>query len=239
MKRQLLHQMAAGILGSLVAVQATSAQQQNGGGQFSSGQNQGGTTGGMGAGATSAPPGATSQAVGMNLPTLDFTQGTTAGAAGAGGTSGAGGPARGGTTARGTTSRRSTTAGRTGISSLGLSTGSLGGGMGGAGRGGMQSAQNNRQNERRAQYVTRMDFTPPPLAPGAAAEVQVTVQKSLTAVVPAGASVRMEGSTAVLSGTVPSVTERSLAERMALLEPGVRNVRNELLVENSPTAPQP
>ncbi len=43
-------------------------------------------------------------------------------------------------------------------------------------------------------------------------------------------SVTLEGSTAVLTGTVASKHARDLVERLALLEPGIGAVRNELTV---------
>jgi hypothetical protein len=46
--------------------------------------------------------------------------------------------------------------------------------------------------------------------------------------------VRLEGATAVLTGYVTTVHDRALAERVALLEPGVAAVRNELLVTIPP-----
>ena len=42
--------------------------------------------------------------------------------------------------------------------------------------------------------------------------------------------VTMEGATAVLEGYVGSERDRDLAEKLALLEPGIGNVRNELRV---------
>ena len=42
--------------------------------------------------------------------------------------------------------------------------------------------------------------------------------------------VEMEGETVVLRGTVPSERDRDLAARLALLEPGISAVRNELRV---------
>lgn len=45
--------------------------------------------------------------------------------------------------------------------------------------------------------------------------------------------VRMEGRTAVLSGSVASDRDRSLVEGLALLEPGISAVRNELVVGES------
>ncbi|HEY2415108.1 MAG TPA: BON domain-containing protein [Pirellulaceae bacterium] len=52
----------------------------------------------------------------------------------------------------------------------------------------------------------------------------------------------MEGQTAVLRGTVPTEADRSLAEGLAKLEPGVLAVRNELVVgptESQPAEPLP
>jgi osmotically-inducible protein OsmY len=51
--------------------------------------------------------------------------------------------------------------------------------------------------------------------------------------------VRLEGATAVLTGYVATVHDRALAERVALLEPGVAGVRNELLVTIPPTQTPP
>jgi osmotically-inducible protein OsmY len=114
---------------------------------------------------------------------------------------------------------------------LGLGLGTSGGGLGGA-RGVNTAIQTNRQNDRRAQYVTRVDFGPA-AAIASSTEVATTVEHTLAAVVPNGISVAVEGSTAVLRGSVPSVQDRKLAEQMALLEPGVRSVRNELVVQNN------
>ena len=48
--------------------------------------------------------------------------------------------------------------------------------------------------------------------------------------------VEMEGRTAVLTGTVDTDHARDLAERLAMLEPGISDVRNELIVD--PAAPK-
>jgi hypothetical protein len=50
-----------------------------------------------------------------------------------------------------------------------------------------------------------------------------------------GVQVKVEGSTAVLRGTVASVGDRELAAQMALLEPSIYSIRNELTV-GPPTA---
>jgi len=50
-------------------------------------------------------------------------------------------------------------------------------------------------------------------------------------------SVRLEGATAILRGTVPTDHDRILAAQLALLEPRVSQVRNELQVASTPTPP--
>jgi hypothetical protein len=51
--------------------------------------------------------------------------------------------------------------------------------------------------------------------------------------------VTIEGSTAVLTGVVSSAYDRQLAEQVALLEPSVTAVRNELAVRTPAVAPSP
>ena len=51
-----------------------------------------------------------------------------------------------------------------------------------------------------------------------------------------GVAVRMDGRTAVLQGVVASQNQRDLMARLALLEPGVSDVRNELVVNSSGTS---
>jgi len=52
-------------------------------------------------------------------------------------------------------------------------------------------------------------------------------------------SVEMEGSTATLRGTVGSNHDRDLCEQLARLEPGIWDVRNELVVAVSPVGEDP
>lgn len=54
-------------------------------------------------------------------------------------------------------------------------------------------------------------------------------------------SVSLEGETATMRGTVASANDRSVAEALVLFEPGVRTVRNELVVRPPapPTPPLP
>ncbi|MGL4512489.1 MAG: hypothetical protein ACRCT8_05310 [Lacipirellulaceae bacterium] len=49
-----------------------------------------------------------------------------------------------------------------------------------------------------------------------------------------GASLALEGSTAVLTGSVATIDARLLAEKLASIEPGVRRVENRLLVDSLP-----
>ena len=51
-------------------------------------------------------------------------------------------------------------------------------------------------------------------------------------------NVQVEGGTAILRGTVPTDHDRILAAQLALLEPRVSQVRNELQVASAPTPPQ-
>jgi osmotically-inducible protein OsmY len=66
--------------------------------------------------------------------------------------------------------------------------------------------------------------------PGSTLQLRSTVEQSISVAVPSGIQVSIDGSTVVLSGNVGNAAESKLAERMALLEPGVRSVRNELVV---------
>ena len=176
------------------------------------------STGPSASGAT--PPGTSSTPLSATLPTVNV--GNAAMPGGSGQSTGTTG--RGGSGSRRTTQRNATT-------SLGLGSSSLGAGVA---RGANTSIQTNRQNDRRAQFVFRPDFGPAAAVATPTAEVAATVEHTLAAVVPTGITVAVEGSTAVLTGAVPSVQDRKLAEQMALLEPGVRAVRNELVVQSKP-----
>ena len=49
-----------------------------------------------------------------------------------------------------------------------------------------------------------------------------------------GVQVSMAGSVAILRGTVSSANDRQLAEQIAMLDPSVTSVRNELTVTPAP-----
>jgi hypothetical protein len=92
----------------------------------------------------------------------------------------------------------------------------------------------------------RMDLTP--LSQGstggavtesgvtATARVRGVVERSIAAIVPTGTNVIMDGSNAIISGTVASEYDRKLVERMAMLVPGVDSVQNDLVVQAKSTS---
>ena len=123
------------------------------------------------------------------------------------------------------------------------------GGMMGMGRMGMMGTGRNMrggQNQQMGQgnntirTQMRLGFsepTPPPSA--VTAQLSTVVSRVLRRPDYGGGQVNMvmEGRTAVLTGTVKSDHAREVVERLALLEPGIEDVRNELIV--SPDEPTP
>ena len=197
---------------------ATVSGQQTGSTQ--SGTTQTGGSGGTTSGASggSMPPGSSSTALGFNLPTQNFG-GTATGTSGT-------------SQAPGSTSRNSRrTTGRTATSALSSGLGGAGAGRSTT-RGTSAATQQNRQSASRAQYRTQIDFASLSVPATSNAEVTASVGRALGPLVPQGATVSFDGGTVVLQGSVASDADRKLAQQMALLEPGVRSVRNELVVQN-------
>lgn len=134
-----------------------------------------------------------------------------------------------------------------GVGQAGLGFGGLGGfgtgfgntfgrtGFGGA-TGGQQNAQNlNNQSQTRGnlRIPLRLGFARPrSVATASAASLRLAERlKKIRQVEAVGEiAVSAVGRTVVLRGTVATEQARSLAERVALLEPGVSEVRNELTV---------
>jgi hypothetical protein len=79
---------------------------------------------------------------------------------------------------------------------------------------------------------------PRPAPQQVASNLQTRLGKILTDHNIAAPNVIMEGDTAVLTGTASSENERLVLEKLVALEPGVRQVRNELVVI-SPAPPLP
>ncbi len=126
------------------------------------------------------------------------------------------------------------------------------GGLGGLGAYGMsrnmfrsQNMQQNTQTTAKIRTRTKLGFTQPlPPSSAVTANFNGVIQRVLARGDYGRGSVNivMEGSVAVLQGTVDSAHARDVAERLALLEPGISEVRNELTVraaeptrETSPT----
>ena len=100
------------------------------------------------------------------------------------------------------------------------------------------------RNVSRPQYVTRK-VAAPMVHEGDASESHTdtdpaaTIQESLSGLSGTDVQVDFDGDTAVLRGVVSSESDRRISERMVKLEPGVRHVRNELLVTGSSPRPAP
>ena len=115
------------------------------------------------------------------------------------------------------------------------------GGLGGFGRGGMNQMRQGAgaQGNRAIRTRLRLGLQPQArISPAVAAvrtntNVSRILERAIVApsVGKAPITVEMEGRTAVLKGTVESDRARELAERLALLEPGISVVRNELTVD--------
>jgi hypothetical protein len=113
--------------------------------------------------------------------------------------------------------------------------------MGGLGRGGMFGMNNmmggmgTQQNQQQGKVRThlRLGFETPGQPAGTVGpRFTQVVQRVLDRPDVGGGqvSVTLEGSTAVLTGTVASKHARDVVERLAMLEPGIGAVRNELTV---------
>jgi len=214
-KNKRLGKWAAGLLAaSLVATEA-SAQQQ--GGQTGSTGATGGTTGTNNAlsgisGNSGQQGGTNANFSGINLDNSMI-----------------GGRQTGSGAAQGT--RSSNRAGRStrGRTQSAVRTGAITGGRGGVGQNSLNTQR--RDSRQRAQYSMAIEPIAMSIEPRPTLELRDTVQESITASLPGGVKVAVEGTEVVLIGAVPSDADRRLAELLASLEPGVRSVRNELVVE--------
>jgi len=114
--------------------------------------------------------------------------------------------------------------------------------MGGYGRNmyGGAGQQAGRTQQRRIRTHIRLGFSEPGIAPTVANNrVSKVFDRVLQREDFGGGQVNvaMDGTVAVLTGTVPTDHARDLLERLALLEPGISAVQNELTV--SPDEPTP
>jgi hypothetical protein len=102
-------------------------------------------------------------------------------------------------------------------------------------QGNFNALQRNQQSRTQPniRVSLQMGFQPPPVSP---ARIEAFNQRLVTLpgirfVGPA--TVTLEGRTAVLRGMVATAEDRELAEALAMMEPDVRDVRNELEVDPS------
>ena len=91
------------------------------------------------------------------------------------------------------------------------------------------------RTEWRPQYAARTIFGAPAPATqrdgrGSPLDTATAIQGALSGLSPVDIDVRLDGSTVVLRGTLACESDRRVAELTAKLEPGVRRVRNELVV---------
>lgn len=187
--------------------------------------------------------GSSSQTSGGEIRSLS---GTTGGGGGLGGSLGGGLGGLGGMAGMGGLGM----GGLGGLGGLGMGGLGMGGmGYGGLGRGGLNGMNTfgmngqfgnqmgmNGVNGRNRQIRTSIRIGPSSNMPVMGARVQ-SFQNRLARIPsitdPDLVAVRMDGSTAVLNGVVATPRDRELIARLVLLEPGVRDVRNELEVDPS------
>ena len=108
------------------------------------------------------------------------------------------------------------------------------GGFGGMGRGmmgGMFGGQQQQQPGANLRFPFVVKFTVAPIVP---AKVRMQAQNRLTKLPGLSkynkVAVQIKGVTATLTGQVVSQREKSLVERLVLLEPGINDVRNDLVI---------
>ena len=101
-----------------------------------------------------------------------------------------------------------------------------------------QQFNNNQNNQNRGQrtraqvpVALRLGFDPPAVPTGQVqTRISGRIERSLNLGAQRSVSVTVQGRTAVLQGSVATEHEKTLAERLAMLEPGVSRVQNEVTV---------
>lgn len=147
---------------------------------------------------------------------------------------------------QGTSGRTGTRSNTGGLSSFGLNTRGLSGLTGSrnrtTNRGLTSRSRSGRNQQDPIRSALKVGFDVPQLETGSgdqAATVSAAAAKSFASAASrmpgAAVEISVQGRTAVLQGTVPSDRDRLVAERLALLEPGIERVENRLTV----AAPSP
>ena len=103
---------------------------------------------------------------------------------------------------------------------------------------GMQNINQANQAGSQVQIpvALKLGFVSQPVSPARVQNFQTRLTKLPSIHFVGPASVTLEGRTAILRGTVASAEDRELAEALALMEPDVLKVRNELTVDSGTTA---
>lgn len=147
---------------------------------------------------------------------------------------------------QGATGRTSTRGGTGGLTSFGLNTRGLSGLTGSrnrtTNRGATSRTRTGGNQQDPIRSALKVGFDVPQLEFGSGGEAgaaSVSAAKSFASAAArmpgAAVEITVQGRMAVLQGTVPSDRDRMLAERLALLEPGIERVENRLTV----AAPSP
>lgn len=137
-----------------------------------------------------------------------------------------------GSTVRGLSGLSSSGMGGMGISGMGGMSG-MGGAMGGRSNAANMNRNNQSQNQTKIRSSVRLGFE----LPARRAEERSQALQARIPLLRLGSSsqnvqVSMQGRTAVLRGRIATQADSSLAERLLQLEPGVDEVRNELVVSS-------
>jgi osmotically-inducible protein OsmY len=94
-----------------------------------------------------------------------------------------------------------------------------------------QQGRNSSRQERSVRIRLMADFDfPAKAAPVVSQDVSTRLTRAFSTRSPGPLAIRMEGRRAILEGTVASERDRDLAQRLALLEPGIDEVQNDLAI---------
>jgi len=148
---------------------------------------------------------------------------------------------RGGGTTGSTSSLGSALGGlsRMGMGSYGMMGGMGRGGFGNMGMNRMNQGMGNTANQQTVRSTLRLGFQiRRPTSNAITSRFVARLPRIPGLEAASGVGVKMDGQTAVLQGAVASQRQADLIERLALLEPGISDVRNELRVAAADALPE-
>lgn len=121
--------------------------------------------------------------------------------------------------------------GNTGLTNFGrgfVGGGIAGGGFGGGGFGGGGAGQ-NQENQTPIPFTLKLGFKPKLRSPAEVARTLTSRMVRLPLPVKfANMSVAVQGTTAIITGQVPTHEDAEVAKQLVLLEPGIEDVQNDL-----------